>query len=369
MDIDTLYTAAITGDPEAIIKLEKEADKLSTYDRTILHIESKEGNVERVQFIVKEFENKNLLIKLDAINKTALHLAADCGHTQVVKVLIDAAKRLTSSETNDPQNSVSCFQAFVRQANNRMNTALHLAVTNGHMAIAKLLVEADPSDRHIQNGNGDTPVYLAAKLGYNDIVKMICTTCTAPSLDGPQGTTALHAAIMKLPQEKKKDRDVVKELINAAKRSSSSEDAPINSFEALFNKTDNYRTVIDLAVRRNHLDVVELILVEDPAYQHGRTSKNINLKPLIYVAAEQGYKDMVILLCETYEAGNALGHKGQTALKAAIIARDKESVFRLLRDDKRLVIRYKLKKHLMMPKHINVGIKMIYDRKLEKVDV
>lgn len=77
-----------------------------------------------------------------------------------------------------------------------MNTALHLAVTNGHMAIAMLLVEADPSDNHVPNGNGDTPVYLAAKLGYNHLVKMICTTCTAPSL----ATTALHAAIMKLPQ-------------------------------------------------------------------------------------------------------------------------------------------------------------------------
>lgn len=137
---------------------------------------------------------------MEAFNKTALHLAPDSGHTQVVKLLIHAAKHLTSSQTNDPQNPVSCFQAFVRQADDRMNTALHLAVTNVHLAIAKLLVEADPSDRHFQNGNGDTPVYLAPKLGYNVIVKMICSTCKAPSLDGPQGTTALHAAIMKLPQ-------------------------------------------------------------------------------------------------------------------------------------------------------------------------
>lgn len=68
-----------------------------------------------------------------------------------------------------------------------MNTALHLAVTNGHLAIAKLLVESDPIDTHVRN------VDLA-------IVKMICTTCKAPFLYGIQGTTALHAAIMKLPQ-------------------------------------------------------------------------------------------------------------------------------------------------------------------------
>lgn len=118
--------------------------------------------------------------------------------------------------------------------------------------------------------------------------------------------------------DEKKDRDVIKILIDAAKRYSRSEDAPYNSSEVLFNRTDNYRTVIDLAMRVNHLDVVELILVEDPAYQHGRTSKNINLKPLIYVAAEHYYKNMLKLLSER----NSLGHRGQTALKSAIPERD-----------------------------------------------
>ncbi|KAL8092232.1 hypothetical protein AgCh_034499 [Apium graveolens] len=197
-----------------------------------------------------------------------------------------------------------------------MNTALQLAVTNGHLANAKLLVESDPSNTHVRNGKVV-------------IVKMICTTCRAPFLYGLQATTALHAAIIKLPQDKKNDRDVVKVLIDAAKRSSCSEDAPYNSFEALFNRTD-----VDLAMRRDHLDMIELILVEDPAYQHGHASKNINLKPLIYVATEHGYKDMVKL---THECGNTLGHGGQTALKAAFIARDEESIFGILGDDQHLV--------------------------------
>lgn len=68
-----------------------------------------------------------------------------------------------------------------------MNTGLQLAVTNGHLANGKLLVESDPSHTHLQNGKVV-------------IVKMICTTCKAPFLYGIQGTTALHAAIINLPQ-------------------------------------------------------------------------------------------------------------------------------------------------------------------------
>lgn len=61
-------------------------------------------------------------------------------------------------------------------------------------------------------------------------------------------------------------------LISAAKRSSTPQNAPLTSFEALFNKTDDFGcTVLGLAVKGNHLNVVELILTEDAAYdQPGR---------------------------------------------------------------------------------------------------
>lgn len=65
-----------------------------------------------------------------------------------------------------------------------------------------------------------------------------------------------------------------------------------------------------------------MILDEDLAYKNGRSSKNSDLKSLIYIAAEKGYNDIVKLLCEPYEAGNKLDRKGQTSLKAAIIGRD-----------------------------------------------
>lgn len=194
MDLNTLYDAAIAGDADAIAKLELKADRPDKDRRTILHTESINGNTDRVRFILKQFAHKNLLVELENQQKTALTWAAYYGRTQVAEVLIDAARHLQySSSASD--NPFTSLQAFLRHADSWLNTALHLAAEMGHASVVKLLVEADSSDAHLQNLVGKTPLYLAAEEGYNDIVEIICTTCTAPSLDGPRGSTALHAAL------------------------------------------------------------------------------------------------------------------------------------------------------------------------------
>lgn len=201
MEREILYKDALAGILSAKSEIRDRAQRLSRHDRTILHIASKDGSIEQVQYILKEFAGDNFLVKLDSNKETALHVAAFYGHTEVVEGLIDAAKKtLPTSADTDPQNPINSFEGFVRHANESMNTALHLAVGHGNLGCAKLLAEEDKGDRHIQNCNDETPVYLAAKLGYNDTVKMICKTCTTPTLDGPDGSTALHAAIRKLHQ-------------------------------------------------------------------------------------------------------------------------------------------------------------------------
>lgn len=199
---DTLYAAAMAGEADAIAKLEIEADILNEYGKTILHVESENGNTERVQFILREFAHKNLLVKLSKHKQTALHLALWRGRTQVAEILIDAARHLP----------VASFQAFLRQATESLNTALYIAAERGHASIVKLLVEADPSHTHIQNNEGKTPIYVAAERGYIDIVKLICTACTPlPNLNGPGGTTTvLHAVFKNLDKGLQPRKNVMK---------------------------------------------------------------------------------------------------------------------------------------------------------------
>ena len=181
--LDALYDAAIAGDADAKAKLEMEADILNDEGETILHVESRKGNAERVRFILKEFANKNLVDKVTIYKHTALHHAIYHGHTEVAEIIIEAARE---------QLSETSFRDFLRQGDKDNDTALHAAVMEKNAAVVKLLVEADPTDPHTQNDDdGKTPMFIAVEEGLEDIVKIISTTCTNPSLDGPYGSIVM----------------------------------------------------------------------------------------------------------------------------------------------------------------------------------
>ncbi|KAK1382073.1 hypothetical protein POM88_019808 [Heracleum sosnowskyi] len=94
----------------------------------------------------------------------------------------------------------------------------------------------------------------------------------------------------------------------------------------LFYETEEYgRTALELAVARNYVKVVELILdLQSPAYQDYWISDDfIGLMPLIYKAKDCGYRNIVKLLTERYETGAGLSiHlKNQVCLISAIAGR------------------------------------------------
>ncbi|KAL8090685.1 hypothetical protein AgCh_039936 [Apium graveolens] len=323
MDLDPVFAAAIAGDADALAKLDLIADgALHNDDKTILHKESAKGNIEHVRFILDKFKHKDLLVKLSTRRShTALHLAVQGKHTEVVKALIEEARNLPSSTSSSANPPISPFQAFLREVDHDKDTALHAAVYAGHFEIVKLLVEADPDDRHTKNTDGKTPMYIAAEGGYHKMVKEMCKTCPAPSLDGPGGSTALHAAIKSLSKGKFKE-DVIEKVVAVAERSSSSN----RSFEEFYNKTDHKTnlTVLELAVEGNHVEVVEMILQKDPAYRRGIKKNGLML--LIYKAMDMELSAMVKLLSKAYQAGITGVHKGVVTLIIAIRRRDHDMV-------------------------------------------
>lgn len=131
------------------------------------------GYKERAQFMLSEFANKNLLSKEDEYKQTALHLAADHGKTEVVKVLIDAARHLPSFKSYQDEEA-----------------ALHQVVKRGNMDIARLLV----TQIQVIDIFNTVTVKLQSTLPL-----ILGTTCAYPNLQGPDGTSALHAALAKFP--------------------------------------------------------------------------------------------------------------------------------------------------------------------------
>lgn len=110
---------------------------------------------------------------------------------------------------------------------------------------------------------------------------------------------------------KEEDRDVARMLIDAAKRTRGTEEAKNKYIEAFFNGTDeDGLSLLELAVVKNNLDLVKLLLLNDPAYRRG--NKKNGLMRLIYLSFDKKYSDMVNLLSEAYEAGKIRVHKGKT---------------------------------------------------------
>lgn len=62
--------------------------------------------------------------------------------------------------------------------------------------MVKLLVQKDPDHSYPQNKSHETPLYLASIRHYKSIISIILDNCTSATFGGPDGRTALHAAVL-----------------------------------------------------------------------------------------------------------------------------------------------------------------------------
>ncbi|KAK2990404.1 hypothetical protein RJ640_001736, partial [Escallonia rubra] len=135
------------------------------------------------------------------------------------------------------------------------NTVLHIAAMFGNTECANEVLRYSPSLSSRVNIQGDTPLHIAARNGYSDVVQELvkCTT----RLD--------------------------KETVGAGKE-----------MLRMLNKEND--TPLHEAVRNCHFVVVQLLVKEDPDFSC--PANNAEETPL-YLASEKGYDDFVSLILET----------------------------------------------------------------------
>ncbi|XP_013926188.1 PREDICTED: ankyrin repeat and SAM domain-containing protein 1A isoform X2 [Thamnophis sirtalis] len=146
-------------------------------------------------------------------NETALHCAAQYGHTEVVKVLLeeltDPTMRNNKFETpldlaalygrlevvkmllNAHPNLLSC--------NTKKHTPLHLAARNGHKAAVHVLLEAG-MDNNYQTEKGSA-LHEAALFGKTDVVQILLAAGIDVNIKDNRGFTALEI-VRELPSQK-----------------------------------------------------------------------------------------------------------------------------------------------------------------------
>ncbi|KAI5319884.1 hypothetical protein L3X38_039592 [Prunus dulcis] len=147
-----------------------------------------------------------LLWQQNESGETALHMAAKHGLAEIVELLIQTAKARRCEDlehgaaafafSSSSEEEAACWKNFIRTPSKEKDTALHEAVRFKHLGVVKILIREYPEFSYPPNVAGETPLYLAAERKYKALFSEILGTCKHPTYQGPNGRTALHAAVI-----------------------------------------------------------------------------------------------------------------------------------------------------------------------------
>ncbi|CAL9027358.1 unnamed protein product [Prunus brigantina] len=159
-----------------------------------------------------------LLWQQNESGETALHMAAKHGLAEIVKLLIQTAKAHRCEDlehgtaafalSSSSEEEAACWKIFIRTPSKEKDTALHEAVRFKHLGVVEILIREDPDFSYPPNVAGETPLYLAAERKYKALFYEILRTCKHPTYQGPNGRTALHAAVIY------GDEEMIREILN-----------------------------------------------------------------------------------------------------------------------------------------------------------
>jgi ankyrin repeat protein len=206
---------------------------------------------------------------------TALMIAAQRGHTIIIKLLLAAARANVNLQEIDGY------------------TALMWAARNGHTEIVKLLLAAARANVNLQERNGYTALTLAVSHGRTEIIKLLLAAGADVNLQKRGGDTALMLAASDGRTE------IIKLLLAAG--------ANVNL------QKRGGDTALMLAAFMGYTEVIKLLLA---------TEANVNLQEknghtALIDAVYMGHTEVVKLLLATGANVNLLGKDGATALMSA----------------------------------------------------
>ncbi|KAM7466006.1 hypothetical protein LguiB_013568 [Lonicera macranthoides] len=296
-----LYNAAITGN---IIFLAQNKDQIGvqlTQDKkTVLHLASQLGHTEAVKVILSM--QPLLISEVNSSGETALHLAARGGHACVARVLIDCARK----SDDDLESRPRLWQLILWAENDDGETALHEAARFNRCEVLSMLVKEDSIFKHSANKMGETPLYIAASRGFAQLVDVILNNCNTPAYSGPNGTTALHGAIVCGSEECA--RKLLKWKKTIVKETDSNGQTPLHyaayfGFSSIASQLlclepstayivakDYSETALHIAAIRGHISVMKQILLACP---DSCSMVDIYGRNMLHLAIENNQKKVV----------------------------------------------------------------------------
>ncbi|GMG98589.1 hypothetical protein Nepgr_000429 [Nepenthes gracilis] len=274
----------------------------------------------------------SMIMKQNSNGDTALHVAAGSGCHFVVCTLLrlwlqgDQVDYRATYEIIDDLN-------LLRVRNKKGNTALHEAMINGHKHCAFLLIDKDPEVSYFLNMKGESPLYLAAKAGYEETINFMFQEIRNKD-ECLKGKSPLQAAItrrnkglisMILQNEPRfinlRDKEGRTALHYAAFMGYNEEvQYLLELFSASPIERDNDGLFpIHLAATEGHIQTIRVLLRH---YPDPKEMLNLNGQSILHIATNAEKHDVVSYILKNHALGfliNCRDLDGNTALHLAAI--------------------------------------------------
>ncbi|KAF3339015.1 ankyrin repeat-containing protein [Carex littledalei] len=161
---------------------------------SLLHLAASSNFLDLAEKIWRR--EKSLLVARNKALETPLHCAAKNGNHKMVSLFIDFASQMRVEDCLPRVVEVLCAR------NKDGETALHEAARNNHADVAHLLITTHPGLASVMDDQGMSPFYLATISGHLDVVHEMVQCSNAMDVSkayyaGPDGQTALHAAVLR----------------------------------------------------------------------------------------------------------------------------------------------------------------------------
>jgi len=243
-----------------------------------LHLASRVGDAECVQRLLQVCNPK----KLDDTGRTALHHAAETGHTDVA-LLLSKTRAILKAKDDKGQTALHLAAANghevavralvelgvgVNAKDKARRTALFVAAGNGHEATVRALVELG-ADVNGKDGTGRTALFMAAGNGHGATVQALVELGADAKAKDDAGETALFTAAVQALVElgadvKEKDDAGRMALFMAAKNGREAIVRMLVELGADVNGEDNAGpTALLMAAENGHEAVVKVLLATD----------------------------------------------------------------------------------------------------------
>ncbi|XP_015921097.2 uncharacterized protein [Parasteatoda tepidariorum] len=282
------------------------------------------GRLDHVKiFFQKKTTNVNAKVNGDY---TLLHIAAECGHLDIVKFLIseNASLRAVNGFSSKPihlaaregqlhivKYFIQCDQTLLREHGCANMNVLHYAAQAGQTDIVKYLIKKGININE-SGDNGVRPIHLAAMFGFEEVIRVLLSNGAVYDCfhDIFHGTPLLLTDSENI----KKFLLMIKEIFHSVKSNNVSNVKLLIDKGACIHAMDSdHATPLHYAAREGSTEIIQLLL-EYKANPNAFGGQNVT--PL-HIASKYGKYEAAKLLLENGAIYNAMSTDRKTPLDLA----------------------------------------------------